>query len=73
MTEAEYYNRLNWAYPEPLPPDFVKPDRFDPPEKNSKKEKIKYFSFCLENLGFNTLHIGIEKDSDSYYSISVGE
>ena len=72
MTEREYYNRLNWAYPEPLPDGFVKPDHFDP-EPIVLKTKKKSFKITLSNFESDKAIIAITKNSDNSYTLCVDE
>lgn len=72
MRKSEYYNRLNWAYPEPLPDGFVKPDHFDP-EPIVLKANKKSFKITLSNSEFNKAIIAIIKNSDNSYTLCVDE
>ena len=72
MRKSEYYNRLNWAYPEPLPDGFVKPDHFDP-EPIVLKAKKKSFEITLSNFESDKAIIAITKNSDNSYTLCVDE
>lgn len=72
MTEREYYNRLNWAYPDSLPDGFVKPDHFDP-EPIVLKTKKKSFKITLSNSEFNKANISIIKNSANSYTFCIDE